>query len=48
MMKCGSEKTAQAFASERNEHYGQSVFGGWFVGTREALLAIGIVNPLKP
>lgn len=51
MIRCKSEATARAFASERACMYGWSVFpptGVWYVGTREELAKAGVVDPLEP
>lgn len=46
MLRCNSEHAAKDFARERGQLYGFSAFtAGWFVGSREQLTRIGVIEP---
>jgi hypothetical protein len=53
MFLCRSEATAKGIAQEHALSYGWSVFhssvkGGWYVGTPDELIAIGVLDPVTP
>lgn len=48
MMKFGSEENAKKEAKAKNLFYGWSIFSsGWYVGTKEQLIKIGVLDPIN-